>query len=201
MPIQLLASKPGSAASAIAAAFFISRFGWQTAWVIFGVIALLVNIMERKEEARNPFYRVVELTDTTEDPVMWGSNFPLQYDAYKRTTDQVRTRFGGSEAIQRTPTKADPRSVVAQSRLDLVRAEQRRVTRRNGGSGRADGARRQPKRAHLGRRQYHHVAQNGDHRRARGNVVGRKSEHLAGGRARQPLGAKAHRAHDFQTPR
>ncbi len=84
----------------------------------FGIIALLVNIMERKQEARNPFYRVVELTDTTEDPVMWGKNFPLQYDDYKKTVDQIRTRFGGSEAIPRTPTQADPRSIVAQSRLE-----------------------------------------------------------------------------------
>jgi nitrite reductase (cytochrome c-552) len=83
-----------------------------------GVAALLVNIFERKQEARNPFYRVVELTDTTEDPAVWGKNFPLQYDGYRRTVDQVRTRFGGSEATQRTPTQADPRSVVAQSRLE-----------------------------------------------------------------------------------
>jgi nitrite reductase (cytochrome c-552) len=32
--------------------------------------------------------------------------------------DQQRTRFGGSEAEPRTPTKADPRSVVAQSRIE-----------------------------------------------------------------------------------
>jgi nitrite reductase (cytochrome c-552) len=32
--------------------------------------------------------------------------------------DQVRTRFGGSEALPRTPTKADPRTVVAQSWLE-----------------------------------------------------------------------------------
>lgn len=83
-----------------------------------GITALLVNIMERKQEARNPFYRVVELTDDTEDPETWGKNFPLQYDDYRRTVDQVRTRFGGSEAIQRTPTDVDPRSVVAQSRLE-----------------------------------------------------------------------------------
>ena len=30
----------------------------------------------------------------------------------------MRTRFGGSEAVPRTPTDADPRSVVAQSRLE-----------------------------------------------------------------------------------
>jgi nitrite reductase (cytochrome c-552) len=82
------------------------------------VIALLVNIFERKQEARNPFYRVVELTDETEDPAIWGKNFPLQYDGYRRTVDQVRTRYGGSEAVPRTPTSADPRSVVAQSRLE-----------------------------------------------------------------------------------
>ena len=81
-------------------------------------VALLMNIFERKQEARNPFYRVVELTDDTEDPAVWGKNFPLQYDDYKRTVDQVRTRFGGSEALPRTPTKADPRAVVSQSRIE-----------------------------------------------------------------------------------
>jgi nitrite reductase (cytochrome c-552) len=83
-----------------------------------GGVALLVNILERKQEARNPFYRVVDLTDETEDPAVWGKNFPFQYDGYRRTVDQVRTRFGGSEALPRTPTAADPRSVVAQSRLE-----------------------------------------------------------------------------------
>lgn len=81
-------------------------------------LALLTNIMERKQEARSPFFRVVELTDDTEDPAVWGKNFPLQYDSYLRTVDQQRTRFGGSEAVHRTPTGADPRSVVAQSRLE-----------------------------------------------------------------------------------
>ena len=88
------------------------------ALVTLAFLALLVNIFQRKQEARNPFFRVVELTDDTEDAAVWGKNFPLQYDAYKRTSDQERTRFGGSEAIPRTPTKADPRSVVSQSRLE-----------------------------------------------------------------------------------
>ena len=89
-----------------------------SALIAVGGVALLINIMERKQEARNPFYRVVELTDDTEDPAVWGKNFPFQYDGYRRTVDQVRTRFGGSEAMPRTPTKADPRSVVAQSKLE-----------------------------------------------------------------------------------
>jgi len=83
-----------------------------------GGAALLINIMERQQEARNPFYRVVEITDETEDPAIWGKNFPLQYDDYLRTVDQVRTRFGGSEAVPRTPDDVDPRSIVAQSKLD-----------------------------------------------------------------------------------
>ena len=83
-----------------------------------GGVALLVNILERKQEAKNPFYRVVDLTDETEDPAVWGKNFPMQFDAYRRTVDQVRTRFGGSEALPRTPTQADPRSFAAQSRLE-----------------------------------------------------------------------------------
>lgn len=88
------------------------------ALVAVGGLAVLINVLERKQEARNPFFRVVELTDDTEDPAVWGKNFPLQYDDYLRTTDQVRTRYGGSEALPRTPTEADPRSIVAQSRLE-----------------------------------------------------------------------------------
>ena len=79
---------------------------------------LLVSIFQHKQEARNPFFRVVELTNQTEDPAIWGKDFPMQYDGYRRTADQVRTRYGGSEAMPRTPTHADPRSVVAQSRLE-----------------------------------------------------------------------------------
>ena len=89
-----------------------------TAAIAVGVTALLVNIFERKQEGRDTFFRVVELTDETVDPAEWGKNFPIQYDSYKRTVDQQRTRYGGSEAVPRQPTAADPRSVVAQSRLD-----------------------------------------------------------------------------------
>ena len=61
--------------------------------------ALLVNIAEKKSEAKNPTVRVVELTDDTEDPAVWGKNFPVEYDLYKKTTDMVRTKYGGSEAM------------------------------------------------------------------------------------------------------
>ena len=90
-----------------------------------GALMLFTDIRDKKEEAKNPFFRVVEITDETEDPAIWGKNFPLQYDLYKQTTDMVRTRFGGSEATPRTPSNADPRSIVAQSRLE---ADPRLVT-------------------------------------------------------------------------
>ena len=98
-----------------------NRGGWKliagtaviAALAAAGVTALLVNIFEHKQEARYPFYRVVDIDDTTEDPAVWGKNFPLQYDGYRRTVDQVRTRYGGSEGVPRTPTQADPRSIVA----------------------------------------------------------------------------------------
>jgi nitrite reductase (cytochrome c-552) len=82
------------------------------------VALLLTNIFQRKAEARNPFYRVVELNDTITDPAVWGKNFPLQYDAYLRTVDMSRTRYGGSEALPRDPTAFDPRDTVARSRLE-----------------------------------------------------------------------------------
>src|SRR6185436_6350294 len=83
-----------------------------------GLTGLLVNIFSRQAEARNPFFRVVELDEDTVDPAVWGKNFPMQYDGYRRTVDQVRTRYGGSEAMPHAPTQADPRSVIAQSRIE-----------------------------------------------------------------------------------
>lgn len=83
----------------------------------FAVTALLVNIFERRQEARNPFYRVVDLNNTVADPKQWGEDFPLQYDLYLRTVDMQRTKYGGSGALPHSPTEADPRSVVARSKL------------------------------------------------------------------------------------
>src|SRR5215203_2103542 len=99
----------------------VIKFGIATAvaaLLAIGGLALLVNIMEHKQEAKNPFFRVVELTDDTDDPEVWGKNFPLQYDAYLKTVDQVRTKYGGSDALPKTPTQADPRSIVAQSKIE-----------------------------------------------------------------------------------
>ncbi len=56
--------------------------------------------------------------ENTSDPAAWGREYPLQYETYLKTVDQVRTKHGGSEALPRTPDEADPRSVVSQSKLE-----------------------------------------------------------------------------------
>ncbi len=89
-----------------------------SALVTLGVAALLVNIFERKQEAKTPFAEVVKLTDDISDPAEWGKNFPLQYDSYKRTVDMVRTRYGGSEAMPIAPPHADGQVVMSQSKID-----------------------------------------------------------------------------------
>src|SRR4030067_3565167 len=72
-----------------------------------GVVLLLENVSQRKEEARQQLFRVVEITEDTIDPVIWGKNFPRQYDGYRRTVDTERTRHGGREAFEKL--EEDPR--------------------------------------------------------------------------------------------
>ena len=75
------------------------------------VTALLVNIFERKSEARNPYVRLTEVTDDTTDPAKWGVNWPKQYDSYLLTAQTTRTRFGGhggSEALPEEKIARDP---------------------------------------------------------------------------------------------
>ncbi len=68
-----------------------------------GVMFMYQNIAERKQEGRATAFKVVELTETTQDPATWGQNFPRQYDGYKRTADNEETRYGGSEAMPVAP--------------------------------------------------------------------------------------------------
>jgi nitrite reductase (cytochrome c-552) len=59
------------------------------------LVALLTNIFERKQEARQPFVRVVEVTEETVDPKVWGQNWPLEYDSYLKTSLPTATKYGG----------------------------------------------------------------------------------------------------------
>src|SRR3989338_8904147 len=72
-----------------------------TAAATAAVVALLMNIAERKQEARRPIVPVVTLTEATTDPAEWAKNYPREYDGYKRTVDTQRTRYGCSEAFSK----------------------------------------------------------------------------------------------------
>jgi nitrite reductase (cytochrome c-552) len=76
--------------------------------VTFGVTALLVTIFEHRQEARTPFVRLVEVDEGTTDPVPWGSNWPYQFDGYRRTVDTVETQYGGSSAMPASKLEAQP---------------------------------------------------------------------------------------------
>ena len=75
------------------------------------VTALLMNISERKQEATKPFVRLVEVTEDSTDPALWGVNWPKQFDSYLLTAEATRTRFGGhggSEALPQEKIDRDP---------------------------------------------------------------------------------------------
>jgi nitrite reductase (cytochrome c-552) len=76
--------------------------------LVFLVTGLLTSIFERKQEARNPYVRLVEVSEETTDPTAWGVNWAREYDDYKRTTESTRTRFGGSETLPDEKAKASP---------------------------------------------------------------------------------------------
>ena len=63
-----------------------------------GLTALLLNIHQRKIEARDTYVRVAEVDEKTIDASIWGRNFPREYDGWLRTSDTNRTHYGGSEA-------------------------------------------------------------------------------------------------------
>ena len=73
-----------------------------------GLTALLTNIFAHKQEAKNPYVRLVEVNEETTDPAPWGMNWSRQYDAYKRTVESASTRFGGSEALPEEKIERDP---------------------------------------------------------------------------------------------
>ena len=78
-----------------------------------GLTWLLTTIFTHQQESKHPFTQVVEITDTTYDPAVWGQNFPLQYEAYLRTAEMDE-----ADKVPREPTEADPRLFVTHSKLE-----------------------------------------------------------------------------------
>ncbi len=69
--------------------------GFLTAIATAVVAALLVNIFQRKQEAMNPFLKLVEGGDDDVDAKKWGVNWPREYDGYQRTAEPTNTKYGG----------------------------------------------------------------------------------------------------------
>jgi nitrite reductase (cytochrome c-552) len=95
--------------------------GWSTPVILATIVgvaiatalvtALLMNIFERKSEATRPYLKLVEVTEDTTDPALWGVNWPKQFDSYNLTAEATRTRFGGhggSEALPEQKIERDP---------------------------------------------------------------------------------------------
>jgi nitrite reductase (cytochrome c-552) len=67
------------------------------------IASLLVNIFQRKQEAKNPYLRFVDVTADTTDPAEWGKNWPREYDGYLRTMLPTRTKYGGGSPSEALP--------------------------------------------------------------------------------------------------
>ena len=71
------------------------------------VVAVLMNIQGKKDEATQYPLKVVEIAADELDPAVWGLNFPVQYDSFKKTAENYgATTYGGSEVyskLERVP--------------------------------------------------------------------------------------------------
>ena len=67
------------------------------AFAAAAVFLLFLNIRQRKAEALVYPLKVVAIGDGELDPAVWGKNFPLEHDSFRRTAeDYGRTEYGGS---------------------------------------------------------------------------------------------------------
>lgn len=97
------------------------RKSWAMYWVVCILVAgltvtialLIQNISQRKAEARQTVFSLAGLSETTVDPKEWGKNFPRQHDGYSRTVDIQRTRYGGSENVQKLDTDPALRTIFS----------------------------------------------------------------------------------------
>lgn len=74
-----------------------------TALATAGLTALLVNIFQHKQEAKNPYLRFVDVGEDTTAAAEWGKNWPRQYDGYLRTVNPTRTKYGGGAPSEGLP--------------------------------------------------------------------------------------------------
>ncbi len=67
---------------------------------------VLITMFTHKQDARQPFVRVVEVDESTTDPEPWGQNWPHQFDGWKSTSGGEF--YGGSSAMPQSKLEAQP---------------------------------------------------------------------------------------------
>jgi nitrite reductase (cytochrome c-552) len=73
----------------------------------FLITMLLVNVRDRKREARETHLLVAPLSEDTLDPAIWGRDFPREFETFQRTTQMQATKYGGS--VPFSHLERDPR--------------------------------------------------------------------------------------------
>jgi len=89
--------------------------GWllflATLVVVFILGLLASSIMERRSEAAYAFTPQVQYDQFEPRNTIWGKNFPMEYQSYKKTSDTLfRSKYNGSAMIDML--EVDPRLVV-----------------------------------------------------------------------------------------
>ena len=67
---------------------------------------VLVTMFGRKQDARQPFVRVAELSELSVDPAPWGLNWPHHYDGWKATAGDKF--YGGASAMTQSKLDSQP---------------------------------------------------------------------------------------------
>jgi nitrite reductase (cytochrome c-552) len=67
---------------------------------------VLVTMFGRKQEARQPFVRLAEVTEISTDPEPWGRSWPHQFDGWKATAGDKF--YGGASALPESKLEKQP---------------------------------------------------------------------------------------------
>jgi len=82
-----------------------------TAGVVVLLLLLGTSIMQRRWEAQRPILVAADIDTFESDNSVWGGNYPLEYDAYKRQDASTeKTKYGGP--FPRDYLDGDPNQVI-----------------------------------------------------------------------------------------
>ncbi len=94
------ADAPGGRAALLALVFIVAVVGTLlVTWV-------LITMFGHKQAARQPFLRVVEVSEISTDAEPWGRNWPHQFDGWKATAGD--RFYGGSSALPASKLDKQP---------------------------------------------------------------------------------------------